>query len=108
MGKGKAVSIYLSDEEIMRVEELKKQGYNNHDAVKRVLYDRDQMLHKDHEAILRDHEDILRILENIRASPILQVGSKTPVVTVQTPAAERASWLTRIGKRLHRKQSSDE
>jgi len=78
---GKTYSIYMDKNESTKVDELIKNGIKKADAVKKILYDRDKTLHK-------DHEDIIRILENIRSCPILQVGSKEPLVTVTVPGKE--------------------
>lgn len=101
---GKTVSVYLNKKETDRLKSLiEKEGKNKKDAVGIILSERNLDLHK-------DHEYIIKLLEDVRSSPILQLGGKVPMVTAvqQIPVAERASWLSKIRNRLHRKQISGE
>lgn len=77
---GKNVSIYLSKEEFENVAALRTKGYSKSDAIRKVLYDKDKESHE-------EHKEIIDLLREIRSTPILQVGAKTPMITV-TPSEE--------------------
>ena len=89
---GKVVSVYLDKKEYEKVKKLMSTGVLKKDAVARVLADRERGLHEDHELIIK-------LLEEIRAAPILQIGAKAPVVTVEVPETKKLSWLRRIFRR---------
>jgi len=122
------INIRLSSEILEKIDQKGKRSEVVRKAIERYLSEGDvyQMVDKTIDKKIDDmiegQKQMILYLEEIkRFQPIinvnypkdmlpLRVGSEKPIVTVQqtSAAAGRASWFTRIGKRLHRKQIPDE
>ncbi|MEW6069016.1 MAG: hypothetical protein AB1485_00195 [Candidatus Thermoplasmatota archaeon] len=88
---GKNVSIYLTDEEVEKLEEYKRKGIKKSAALRQVFFDKDKYL-------IERLDEITRLLKEMRAAPIMRMGEPAPLITVQPE--RKVGLLKRLKKKL--------